>query len=107
MPAPDKPQLREAAARGEPLADFTISFVEGGDYARFTDILNALAADLFVHEMPWYNVPHLRIAVATKGALQREFGWVIRRVPHPNGGFWWECANQPQRFPKGLEGQID
>jgi hypothetical protein len=95
-----------ATERGEPLADFTICFVEGNDYQTLTDRLNQLAADLFVHEIPWYDVPNLRIAVATKAALEREFGWVIRRVPHPSGGYWWESTNKPLRYPKGLDGCI-
>jgi hypothetical protein len=49
---------------------------------------------------------NLRIAVATQVALEREFGWIIRRVPHPDGDSWWESANKPQRYPKGLEGCI-
>jgi hypothetical protein len=108
MSAPDKPALRAAAAHGEPLADFTISFVKDSDSVALTNLLNSLAPDFFVHEMPWYGVPHVRIAVATKGALEREFGWVLQRILRPGGEgeYWWEAMNQPQHFPKGLEGYI-
>src|SRR4051812_46410414 len=96
----DKPGLRAAAERGEPLADFTTSFADGLNYADLTGCLNRLADDLLVHDLPHY-APSCRLAVATKAALEREFGWVIRRVPCPAGGYWWEEVIEPQRLPTG------
>jgi hypothetical protein len=81
-------------------------FADGLDYAELTDRLNCLADDLFVHERPWYYRPNCRLAVATKPALEREFGWKIRRGPCPSGGFWWVVDTAPQRDPAGLEGCI-
>jgi hypothetical protein len=105
MAEPAKPTLRAAAERGEPLADFTISFADGLDYAALTDRLNQRADDIFVHDLQWYT-PNCRLAVATKAALEREFGWVLRRAPCPAGGYWWEVVVGPQRFPPGLQGCI-
>jgi hypothetical protein len=99
----EKLGLRAAVERGEPLADFTIEFADGLDYAALTDRLNQLADDLLVHECPHYR-PGGRLAVATKAALEREFGWMIRRAPCPAGGYWWEVVVEPRRFPAGLEG---
>lgn len=101
----DKPALRAAAERGEPLADFTITFADGLNYADLTERLSRLADDILVHRLPWY-APSCRVAVATKAALEREFGWVIRRAPCPAGGYWWEVVVEPQRVPAGLEGCI-
>jgi hypothetical protein len=106
MAAVDKPGLQWALERGEPLADFTIAFAAGRNYADLTERLNRVGDDLFVHERPWYDVPNLRLAVGTKAALEREFGWVLRRAPCPAGGFWWEVVVEPQHSPAGLEGSI-
>lgn len=100
-----KPALRAAIARGEPLADFSVTFTEGLDYAALTERLNRLAGDLLVHAHPHY-VPHCRLAVGTKAALAREFGWVLRRAPRLGGGYWWEVAVGPRWAPAGLEGCI-
>jgi len=101
----DKPALRAATQRGEPLADFTISFADGLDFTDLTRQLNHLADDIFVHDRPYYT-PSCRLVVATKAALEREFGWVIRRAVCPSGGYWWEVVVEPKWFPIGLEGCI-
>lgn len=101
----DKPALRAAAERGEPLADFTISFADDLDYADLTERLNRLADDILVRDLP-YHTPSCRLAVATKAALEREFDWVIRRAPCPAGGYWWEEVVEPQRLPTDLRGCI-
>jgi len=101
----DKPALRGAAERGEPLVDITISFADGFDYADLTRRLNRLADDILVHDLPHYT-PSCRLAVATKAALGRESGWVIRRAPCPAGGYWWEEVVEPSRLPTDLRGCI-
>jgi hypothetical protein len=47
MASAEKLELKAALERGEPLADFTILFVEGNDYETLTSRLNELAGDLF------------------------------------------------------------
>jgi hypothetical protein len=70
--------------------------------------MNQIADDLFVHRNEWYT-PNLRTCVATRAALKREFGWVIKRGPLPGssgGAYWWEVVTEPCRMPPGLEGCI-
>jgi hypothetical protein len=107
---PRKPGIDAALMRGEPLADFIIKFADGLDYVAVTERLNQIADDLFVHRVEWYNQPHWRLGVATRAALKREFGWVIRRGPipgsPPNGGYYWEVVTELCRVPPEFEGRI-
>jgi hypothetical protein len=65
---------------------------------------------------PWYNDPRLRTGSATKEALERLFGWRLKRVPLPRfdeqtrtWGHWpnvyeWAEISPPVRHP--IEGII-
>lgn len=99
--------LHTAIERGEPLAEFTITFKQGVDFVKATDALNNLADDFYVYENPWYNVENLRLAHATKPALERIFGWVIIRKVSHYGFYFWETEVETNKFPEGLEGAIE
>jgi hypothetical protein len=100
----DKPGIYVAVMRGEPLADFDIIFADGLDYVALTEQMNRLADDLFVHRTEHY-ASCMRVGVATRAALKREFGYVLKRgpLPHPNTGYWWEETTNPCRLPRDLE----
>jgi hypothetical protein len=99
--------FKAAFERGEPLADFTLQFRAEVDAVAATDRINASYEDIHVHPAPWYDQPQLRICCATKGALARVFGWILKRVPLPRydeeTGTWghspdaylWEECTQP------------
>jgi len=72
--------LNDAVKKGAPLVEIEVRFVEGIDYAAATDQLNALADDFHLTPRPWYNDPQLRVGSATKEALERLFGWQLKRV---------------------------
>jgi hypothetical protein len=103
--------LNEAARKGIPLADFTIRFIEGIDYAAATESLNSLGEDFHLRPWDWYNNPQLRVGQATKEALERLFGWRIKRVPlerydedSKTWGHWpdtyrWGEETPPTRHP--------
>lgn len=97
----DKPGVRAALERGEPLANVVIEFADGVDCVGLTTKINEVDDDVFVYPRPWYT-PRCRLAVATKPALQRQFGYLISRVPHPSGGYWWEVVSEPQQLPEGV-----
>lgn len=40
----------------------------------------SLADDFHLTPRPWYGDPHLRMGSATKEALERLFGWQLKRV---------------------------
>lgn len=97
--------IQAALDRGEPLADFTVTFVSGIDYEDAANRLSVLADDIFVHRIPYYR-PNCRLVVATKAALEREFGWDLRRVPCPSGGYWWCIHAQATKVPDAVAGCI-
>lgn len=111
--------LDHALARGEPLVDVVVRFRAGVDAAEATRRVNALAGDLDLNRVDWYNNPLLRIGSATADALERLFGWRLARVPlerHDEAsGTWgtWENAfrwaeiGPPQRYPDGIGELID
>ncbi|MCA9178792.1 MAG: hypothetical protein KDB14_30225 [Planctomycetales bacterium] len=97
-----------AFARGEPLADVTVTFREGVDGVEATSRLNSLAEDFHLHPQPHYDVPGMRIATATRAALERLFGWRIERERTPGGtGYWWATVAAPIRYPAGCESLIE
>ncbi|MDB5313707.1 MAG: hypothetical protein JWO38_7909 [Gemmataceae bacterium] len=54
--------LELAVERGEPLADFTISFAAGLDFAALTDRFNELGDDIGVEEPPYAGFPTCGLA---------------------------------------------
>jgi hypothetical protein len=109
--------LEEAVRKGAPLADFTLLFVEGVDYVAATEKLNSLAEDFHLKPCDWYNDPRLRVGQATKEALERLFGWRIKRAPlerydndsktwsHWPDIYRWEEISRPACYP--VEGVIE
>jgi hypothetical protein len=108
--------LREAIRKGAPLVEISVQFVEGIDYPAATERLNSLAEDFHLHLRPWYDEPRLRVGSATKEALERLFGWRLKRVPlelydehTKTWGQWplmyrWAEISPVERFP--IEGVI-
>src|SRR4051812_9419530 len=100
-----------ALDRGEPLADISVSFRDGVDYAAATQRINALVDDFDLWPGAYYNDPRLRAGTATRDALDRLFGWRLRRAPVPGGRhpghFWWEEMTRPTRYPPGWEDLIE
>ena len=101
--------FQAALLRGEPLADFTVVFRVGVDAVSATERINALANDFDLFPKPWYDDPRLRAGSATRDALERMFGWRLRRSPGPgnNLGFMWEEVTRPTCYPPGLEALIE
>src|SRR3954470_11130987 len=98
--------LYEAVRKGAPLVEITVRFVEGIDYTAATDQLNALADDFHLTPRPWYDDPQLRVGSATKEALERLFGWRLKRVPLAGQRdlYCWGETSAAQRNP--VEGVI-
>jgi hypothetical protein len=108
--------LYEAIRKGAPLVEVTVRFVDGIDHDAATAQLNAIAEDFHLIPRPWYNLPQLRVGSATKEALERLFGWRLKRVPLPKydeatktWGYWqdvymWEEVSPPERYP--VDGMI-
>jgi hypothetical protein len=100
--------FRSAFARGEPLADVGITFRVNVDAVTATKMINTAAEDFDVHATPLYDDPRLRMATASKYALERLFGWRIKRELVPNGQVcWWVTVIPPVRYPAGWEVWIE
>jgi hypothetical protein len=101
--------LHRAISRGEPLTDVSVTFHEGVDGELATKQINSLADVFDLYPKPWYDDPRSRIGSATREALERMFGWCLRRVLVPNRttDFWWEVITPPTRYPAGLENLIE
>jgi hypothetical protein len=103
--------LYEAIRRGVPLVEINVTFLDGVDCVTAIDQLNSIAEDFHLLPQPWYGNPQLRVGSATKEALERLFGWKLRRVPLPkydevtkSWGHWpdvycWEEVSPVIRFP--------
>jgi hypothetical protein len=108
--------LFEAVRKGVPLAEF-FCFIGSIDYTAATMRLNSIAEDFHLRPWAWYNDPRLRVGAATKEALERLFGWCLKRVPleryDEKSGTWvcwpdvyrWQEVSPPVRFP--IEGLIE
>lgn len=72
--------LKSAFDRGEPLVDVVISFRAGVDPVHATERINIECEDIDLYPRPWYDQPRLRIATATRDALERVFGIKLERV---------------------------
>jgi hypothetical protein len=87
--------LQAALLRGEPLADVIVKFRAGVDGVSATERINALADDFDLLAAPLYDDPKLRIATATRDALERMFGWKLTRAKLPGQPpaaptiYWW------------------
>ena len=101
--------FQAALLRGEPLADFTVVFLVGVDAVSATERINSLANDFDLLRKPWYDDPRLRTGVGTRDALERMFGWRLRRFPLPGSElvFRWDEVTGPTRYPPGLEELIE
>lgn len=103
--------LLDAVRKGAPLVEITVRFVGGIDCASATEQLNALADDFHLARQPWYDEPQLRVGSATKEALERLFGWRLKRVPleryderTKTWGHWpdvyrWAEVSPVERYP--------
>ena len=93
--------LYDAIRKGAPLVEFTVCFVDGIDYAAATEQINALADDFHLNPGPWYDNPRLRLGSATKEALERLFGWRLKRVPLTSQSdvYCWAEVTPVQRHP--------
>jgi len=103
--------LQVALLRGEPLADVVVTFRAGVDGASATRQINALADDFDLCPPPYYS-PQMRIGTATRDALERMFGWKLRRAEVPGQPstpplYWWEEVSSPSRYPPGLQEVIE
>jgi len=108
--------LYTAVGKGIPLVEVNLLLVEGIDCIAATAQLNTLAEDFHLDHRPYCNDPRLRIGSATKEALERLFGWRLKRVPLPRydeatktWGHWpdtylWEEVSPVVRYP--IEGII-
>jgi len=101
--------FQAALLRGEPLADVTVMFRVGVDAVSATQRINSLANDFDLWREPYYDHPRLRAGTGTRDALERMFGWRLRRSPLPGSKsvFWWEEVARPSRYPPGLEELIE
>lgn len=101
--------FQAALLRGEPLADVTVVFRVGVDAMSATERINLLASDFDLRRKPWYDDPRLRIGTGTRDALERMFGWRLRRSPLPGNKvvFRWEEVTRPTSYPPGLEELIE
>jgi hypothetical protein len=93
--------LYNAVRKSAPLVEVTVWFVKGIDYAAATEQLNGLDDDSHLTPRPWYDDPQLRVGSATKEALERLFGWRLKRVPlagRPDMYCWGEVS-PVQRHP--------
>ena len=76
--------LHTAIRNRKPLVEVVIQFAEGIDCDSTTAKLNALADDFHLDHRPYMGKARLRIGSATKDALDRLFGWKLKRVPIGN-----------------------
>jgi hypothetical protein len=109
--------LHTALAKGAPLVDISLTFVQGIDYSSAANQLNGLADDFHLLARPPFNNPRLRNGSATKEALERLFAWKLKRVPLERydertktwalakDAFRWEEVTPPQSHP--LPGLIE
>lgn len=106
----------------KPLVEASISLVKGFNAETILDELNELADD-FEASLSVYckmtGEKNLLTVDATPEALQRIFGWQIKRVHAKKWnnetrqfeGIWdnlyiWEETNKPTKFPSCLEGKV-
>jgi len=75
--------LQAVLDRGAPLIDITITFRDEVDAAVATERINLTIDDFNLHAHPWHQQQQLRAGTATKEALERLFGWRLKRVPLP------------------------
>ena len=121
-----KPLLVSLVERGKPLAEVQVAVVDGQDLARVAPVLDALAPDIAAQVVPCHfqaGAPsHTAYEIrmdATREALDRLFGWRIRRVNLDRWnaetaryeGVWsdafrWEELSAPCRYPPAVAGRI-
>jgi hypothetical protein len=73
--------LDAAHGRGAPLIDVRVKFRDDVDAVGATKRINATFDDFHLHPRPWYDQRQVRVGSATKEALERLFGWRLKRVP--------------------------
>lgn len=125
----DKRFLWELCYKGKPLAEVHVLPREGVDIQRLIDALNALGPDVAAGEGVYNSMirdgklPGHRPSAdmdATKEALDRLFGWRLKRSPLPKvnsttreiEGYWdnayyWEEVEPAQRIPLELDGMFE
>jgi hypothetical protein len=103
--------LYEAVRKGIPLVEVCAKFIPSIDDKAAVRHLNLLAEDFHLFPPPYYDDPRLRVGSATKEALERLFGWELKRVPlerydpkTKTWGHWpdvyrWQEMVGPTRFP--------
>jgi hypothetical protein len=117
-----KQTLVALANANKPLVEVSIALVKDANAEAILDDLNELADD-FEASLSVYckmtGKKDLLTIDATPEALQRLFGWEIKRVnlerwnqeTQKYEGVWedtyrWEEINRPLKFPKCLEGKV-
>jgi len=109
--------LEKAVKGGAPLVEITVRYKDGVDYVAATTLINSLSEELHLHEQPWYNDSKLRVGASTKEALEKLFGWKLKRVPlvivnektgksEKTEFYRWDSENEPVYYPKQIEGLI-
>jgi hypothetical protein len=111
--------LNEALSRGAPLVEVTVTFRADVDPIVATERINRQFSDFDLYPRPWYDDARLRVGSATKEALERLFGWRLKRVPlerydkatgtwsHWTDCYRWEEINQPVLDHAGLGEMIE
>jgi hypothetical protein len=125
----EKKLLNELCAQGKPLAEIHIVPVSDKDLADLIEAINGLGPDLEVTESGYNRLIHSGelaghkltiLGDATKEALERLFGWIIRRAHLPKWNadkgvyegfhddvFYWVEETPPQFFPDVLKDRIE
>jgi hypothetical protein len=125
----DKTFLADLYRRGKPLAEIHVVPAEGEGISLLIDAINGLAPDIAVGEGRYNTLIRAgqlaghRLTIegdATREALERLFGWRLRRARLPRwdqvkgvydgyheDAFCWEEECSPQHYPAGLEGRIE
>jgi hypothetical protein len=125
----EKPLLRELWCKGKSLAEISVHPREGVDLRLLIDALNSLGPDVVAGEgvyntlirdgrVPGYHLPFASME-ATREALERLFGWKLRRalcpiadpvtreiVRYHADAYYWEEVATVQFMPPELEGMI-
>ncbi|HVT80580.1 MAG TPA: hypothetical protein VHM90_07980 [Phycisphaerae bacterium] len=98
-----------AAARHAPLVSIFVSLCRGINYVEATARINSVADDFELRLGDYCDKPYLRSGTATKEALERLFGWRLRREPMPDqlSIYWWVESGGTDSIPPEFQGLIE
>lgn len=103
-----KQALHNLAKAGQPLIEVYVRLPEGFDAETILDTLNELGNDFEASLSIYCKMTGEKNSLcfdATPEALERIFGWQIKRVNF-DGLYAWQEMNEPTKFPKCLEGKV-